>query len=78
MIFKQIACFTLSIGEPLFKDDSLPKEEQERDLLKRCHDEMCRLAGIVPEENLYKPLFDKDKRIDYYTKEYGIGYKGSH
>lgn len=78
VIFKQIAVLNISVGEPLFKDDSLPEEEQEKDLLKRCHDEVCRLAGISPEENIYKPLFDHDKRVDYYTKEYGVGYKGSH
>jgi 1-acyl-sn-glycerol-3-phosphate acyltransferase len=78
VIFKQIACFTLNVGEPLFKDETLPKEEQEKELLTRCHKEVCRLAGINEGENLYPPLFDHNKRIDYYTTQYGIGYKGSH
>ena len=78
VIFKQIACFTLNVGEPMFKDDSLPKEEQEKELLIRCHKEVCRLAGFEEGENLYPPLFDHSKRIDYYTSTYGVGYKGSH
>ena len=76
-IFKQIACFTLHIGEPLFVDNSLPKEERETDLVKRCHEAICDLAGFSPEENIYPPIFDKSKRVDYYTDKYGIGYKGS-
>lgn len=77
-IFKQIACFTIHIGEPLFIDKNLPEEDQEKDLLIRLHDKMCLLAGIKPEERLYPPIFDNSKRVDYYTDTYGIGYKGSH
>ena len=78
-IFGQIACFTLRIGEPIYNNPSIEgRVEQEKDLAIRCHDEVCRLAGINPQDNLYKPLFDNDKRIDYYTKKYGVGYKGSH
>ena len=77
-IFRQIACFTLNIGEPLYKNAELSKKEQTDDLTRRSHDEVCRLAGIDPEKNLYGPLHDKgSRRIDYYTTEYGIGYKGS-
>ena len=39
--------------------------------------EICRLAGIEPSENIYPPVVNDSKRIDYYTTEYGIGYKGS-
>ena len=76
-IFRQIATFTLHIGEPIFKDETLPKKEQEADLTKRSHAEVCRLAGIKPENNLYPAEFDQSKRVDYYTTEYGVGYKGS-
>ena len=76
-IFKQIACFTISIGEPIYPDKSLPIKEREVDLVNRSHDEVCRLAKINPEENLYERLFDKSKRVDYYTTIYGVGYKGS-
>ncbi|MBR4768205.1 MAG: 1-acyl-sn-glycerol-3-phosphate acyltransferase [Lachnospiraceae bacterium] len=76
-VFHQIAKFTLTIGEPLFVDKTLPEEERERDLTKRAHDAVARLAGIDPEKNLYPPLFDQSKRIDYYTDTYGVGYKGS-
>ena len=77
-IFRQIACFTLRIGEPLFPNPALNPKERERDLTIRCHGAVCRLAGIEPKDNLYPPLFNDSKRIDYYTDTYGIGYKGSH
>lgn len=77
-IFRQIACFTLRIGEPLFPNPALNPKEREKDLTIRCHDAVCRLVGIEPEDNLYPPLFNDSKRIDYYTDTYGIGYKGSH
>ena len=76
-IFKQIACLTLHIGEPIYKNDALNEKEQELDLTRRCHEAVCRLAGIDPKDNLYGPIFNNDKRVDYYTKEYGVGYKGS-
>ena len=78
VIFKQIACFTLTIGEPLFINKNLPKEEQEEDLLMRCHESVCLLANILPTQNLYEPIYKNSKRIDYYTDTYGVGYKGSH
>ena len=77
-IFHQIAKFTVTIGKPLFPDASLPEKERERDLTVRCRDAVCRLVGIDPKENLYPPVFDDSKRIDYYTDTYGVGYKGSH
>ena len=75
-IFRQIACFTLRIGEPIFPDPNLPKKDRRNDLTRRSHEAVCRLAGIDPAENLYPPLFNDSKRIDYYTTEYGVGYKG--
>ena len=77
-IFRQFALFTLNIGEPLYADDSLAGKAREQDLSCRCHEAVCRLAGIAPGDNIYPPLFDNSKRIDYYTTEYGVGYKGSH
>ncbi|MBQ4290782.1 MAG: 1-acyl-sn-glycerol-3-phosphate acyltransferase [Clostridia bacterium] len=65
-IFKQIATLTLHVGEPIFRDPSLPREEQEKDLIIRTHQAVCRLAGIDPEENLYPPVYQNSKRIDYY------------
>lgn len=76
-VFRQEGLFTLTIGEPLLPDENLPPEEREIDLTTRCHDAVCRLAGIGPAENLYPPVFDDSKRVDYYAKEYGAGYKGS-
>lgn len=76
-LFGQIACFDLSVGEPLFPDEALIGDEQIDELTIRCRDAVCRLAGIDPEKNIYPPLFNDSKRIDYYTDKYGVGYKGS-
>ncbi|MBR2821156.1 MAG: 1-acyl-sn-glycerol-3-phosphate acyltransferase [Clostridiales bacterium] len=76
-IFRQTACFTLRIGEPIYPDTSLKPKEREKDLTIRSHNAVCRLAGIDPEQNIYGPVFDDSKRIDYYTDTYGVGYKGS-
>ena len=64
-IFRQIACLNLSIGEPLFPDKTLPEKERETELTKRCHAAVCALAGIVPGENVYPPVFDGNRRIEY-------------
>ncbi|MBO4604138.1 MAG: hypothetical protein J5657_02420 [Clostridiales bacterium] len=77
-IFRQIATFTLTIGEPLMPDKSLNPREREKDLTVRSHDAVCRLAGIDPKDNLYPAEFKDSKRVDYYTSTYGAGYKGSH
>ena len=78
-IFKQIACLTLNIGEPIYPDKTLPKENIIKDLTIKAHRAVCKLAGIDPEKNIYSPLYSKEtnKRIDYYTDTYGVGYKGS-
>ena len=76
-IFRQQACFNLSIGQPTYPNESLPLHEREIDLTIRSHEEVCRLAGIDPKENLYEPIFNNSKRIDYYEGELGKGYKGS-
>ena len=77
-ILHQIATFTLHIGEPIARDPALPKKEQITDLTVRAHEAVCRMAGFDKGENLYPPVFDGGKRIDYYTDTYGVGYKGSH
>ena len=68
-IFRQPAAITLTVGEPLYPDTSLPRSEREKDLIIRCHREVCRLAGIDPDKNIYPPIFDNTKRIDYYPLE---------
>ena len=64
-IFKQIALYTLNIGEPIFPNYELNKEEQINDLTIRAHQEVCKLANIKEGENIYPPIFDQTKRIDY-------------
>ena len=73
-IFRQIALFDLTIGEPLLPNEALDIKERETDLVSRCHEEVCRLAGITPEEDLYPPIYDNSKRVDYYTDVYGKDY----
>ena len=70
-IFGQTACFTLSVGEPLYADNSMPIKERETDIIKRCHRAVCVLAGVDPDKNVYPPVFDNTERIDYYTTVYG-------
>ena len=76
-IFRQIALFTLHVGEPLYPDRNLKPKEREKDLTIRANRAVCTLAGIDPDENIYEPVFNDSKRIDYYTETYGIGYRGS-
>ena len=65
-LFKQPAVLTLSIGEPLFLDETLPSfPEQEEDLTTRCHKAVVELAGLSEEDDLYPPVFRNSKRIDY-------------
>ena len=77
-IFHQIALFTLNIGEPLYPNENLPLEDREAELTNRLHDEMVRLAFRDVNNKLYPGEFNNNKRVDYYSKEYGKGYKGSH
>ena len=63
-IFKQPAAFNLCIGEPIYLNESLPKNEQEEDLLIRLHKSVCELAGINEGENPYPQIFNNSKRID--------------
>lgn len=66
---------TLHIGEPIYRDPELNKVEAAKDLTRRAHAEVCHLAGIDPEENIYEPLYQNSERIDYYTVEYGVNKK---
>jgi len=64
-ILKQPARLTLRIGEPIFLNKSLPKKEQKNDLIIRCHNKICELADINPKDNIYEPIYNDSKRIDY-------------
>lgn len=76
-IFRQIALFTLHVGEPIYPDKTLKPKEREKDLTIRAHRSVCALVGINPDENIYESEFNDSKRIDYYTLTYGVGYTGS-
>lgn len=76
-VFHQIACLTLRIGEPIYVNNELKGKEKEKDLTIRMHEAVAKLMELTPEENMYEPIFNNSKRIDYYTSEYGAGYKGS-
>jgi 1-acyl-sn-glycerol-3-phosphate acyltransferase len=64
--FRQIALFNLNIGEPLMADESLEPKERETDLVIRAHRAVCKLAGIDPDKNIYGPVFNNTRRVDYY------------
>ena len=65
-VFHQIALFTLHIGKPIYPDKTLKSRERVNDLTVRANRAVCALVGIKPDENLYEPVFDDSKRIDYY------------
>ena len=75
--FKQYAKFTLNIGEPIYPNLALNRTQMEIDLTKRMHDACCLLSGVDPKDSIYKPVYNHDKRVDYYTEKYGVNYKGS-
>ena len=63
-ILKQIAAFTLNIGEPIYADPNLDKAAQVEDLTKRAHQAVCLLAGFE-NNNIYQPIYHDSRRIDY-------------
>jgi len=78
-IFKQIATFTLNIGEPIYPDMNLSQHDSIKKLTLEIHNAVCKLAGFEENENIYPPIYNDStkNRIDYYTNTYGVGYKGS-
>ena len=63
-IFKQDAAITLTIGDPIFKNEDLSESEQRIDLAKRTHEAICKLSNIEEGTNLYPPIFDHNRRVD--------------
>ena len=63
-IFKQDAAITVTVGEPIYKDDTLPEAEQRIDLATRVHEAICKLANLEDGENLYPPIFNHNKRAE--------------
>lgn len=78
-LFHQIATLTLHIGEPIYPDMNLEKAPAIEKMTIQLHQAVCKLAGFKEGENIYQPIYNSEscKRIDYYTSEYGVGYKGS-
>ncbi len=77
-VMKQYAKITMNIGKPIYPNKEIKDlTEREYDLTRRIHEAVCELSFIDPKENLYPALFDNNKRVDYYTSKYGVGYKGS-
>lgn len=64
-IFHQIATFTLNIGEPIYINRELDHKAAQEDLLIRLHNEVCRLSYIRPDKNIYEPIYNSSKKIDY-------------
>ncbi|MBO7658877.1 MAG: 1-acyl-sn-glycerol-3-phosphate acyltransferase [Clostridia bacterium] len=65
-LFYKHGLITLNIGKPLFPDESLPNKEAIRKLTIEAHEAVCRLCGIEPSENIYPPVFEQNRRVDYY------------
>lgn len=63
-VLKQPAAVTLNVGKPVFADPSLEKSAQVKDLTIRAHEAVCVLAGFN-ENNIYQPIYNHSKRIDY-------------
>ena len=61
-IFGQDAAITVTVGEPIYRDESLPEAEQRIDLARRTHEAICTLSNLQDGENLYPPIFDHNKR----------------
>ena len=61
-IFKELAGFTLHIGEPILPNPELSKSAQIDDLTMRAHQAVCHLAGL--EHNIYPPIYNNSRRID--------------
>ena len=62
-LFKQVALFTLHVGEPLFINKELDKIKQSEDLTIRAHQAVCRLAGYY-NNNIYPPIYNNSKKAD--------------
>ena len=60
VIFRQKALLTLNIGELIYPNTSLNKKDMETDLLKRCHEEVCKLCNI--DDNIYDAIFDNSEK----------------
>ena len=60
---KQIALFTLNIGEPLFPNRELEMSKQIEDLTVRAHRSVCFLAGLN-DKNIYSPIYNHSKKIE--------------
>ena len=65
-LFKTNASVTLNIGELVYPNLELSEKEAIKDLTIRAHNEVCKLAGFKPGENIYNPIFNNDKKINYY------------
>lgn len=63
---------TLNIGVPIFPDMTLSKAECAEKLQILAHEQVCKLAGINPKDNIYPPIFNNNDRIDYYSCVYGV------
>ena len=62
-IFKQEALFTLNIGELIIPNFSDTSSISKDNITKKCHQEICNLAGI--KDNIYDAIYNNSKRIDY-------------
>jgi hypothetical protein len=46
-------------------DTSLDKDLQQDDLIRRAHEQVVILAGLLKQENVYEPIYNHSVRIDF-------------
>ena len=62
VVMKQIACFTLNIGEPIYANKDLTGLEQIDELTTRVHQAVCSLAGF-DHNNIYPPIYSEESSL---------------
>lgn len=62
-ILKQIAVFTLNIGEPILANPDLSQSAQIDDMTIRAHEAITALAGF--ESSIYPPIYNNSKKVEY-------------
>ncbi len=74
-MFKSPASLTIHIGKPIMPILDKPFKEAKDELTIKVHKSICEMTDNS--DNLYEPIYNNSKRIDYYTDKYGINYKKS-
>ncbi len=74
-LFKSPASLTINIGKPIMPILDKPFKEAKDELTIKVHKVICEMTDNY--NNIYEPIYNNSKRIDYYTDKYGKNYKKS-